>query len=56
MSESTPQKHGKVLTILGAISLAGVVAAMTIESAIEGDVFLAYRGQLLCPRLKRRGR
>jgi hypothetical protein len=29
-----------VLTILGALSLRGVVAAMTIESATDGDVFL----------------
>jgi hypothetical protein len=29
-----------------------VVAAMTIESATDGDVFLAYLEQALCPQLQ----
>ncbi len=41
-----------MLTILGALSLRGVVAAMTIESATDGDVFLTYLEQLLCPKLQ----
>jgi transposase len=52
ISEATPQGHWKVLTILGALSLQGVVAAMTVESATDGDVFLAYLEQVLCPKLK----
>jgi transposase len=52
ISEATPQRHWKVLTILGALSLSGVVAAMTVESATDGDVFLAYLEQVLCPKLK----
>ena len=40
-----------MLTLLGAISLRGVVAAMTIESATDGDVFLVYLEPLLCPKL-----
>ena len=52
IAESTPQSHWRVLTILGAMSLRGIVAAMTIESATDGDVFLAYVEQVLCPRLK----
>src|SRR5208337_1563398 len=51
-TEATPQGHWKVLTILGALSLRGVVAAMTIESATDGDVFLAYLEQALCPKLQ----
>lgn len=51
ITEATPQGHWKVLTILGAISLRGVVAAMTIESATDGDVFLVYLEQVLCPKL-----
>jgi len=38
--------------MLGAMSLGGMVAAMTIESATDGDVFLAYLEQVLCPKLK----
>jgi len=52
IAEATPQGHWKVLTILGAIGLRGLVAAMTIESATDGDVFLAYLGQILCPKLQ----
>ena len=51
IAEATPQGHWKVLTILGAISLHGIVATMTIESATDGDVFLAYLEQVLCPKL-----
>jgi transposase len=52
VTEATPQGHWRVLTMLGAMSLGGMVAAMTIESATDGDVFLAYLEQVLCPKLK----
>jgi transposase len=50
--EATPQGHWKVLTTLGAMSLRGMVAVMTVESATDGDIFLAYLEQVLCPQLK----
>ena len=40
------------MTVLGAMSLRGILAAMTIESATDGDVFLAYVEQVLCPKLQ----
>ena len=43
-----------MLTILGAISLRGMVATMTIESPTDGDVFRAYVEQVLCPKLQAR--
>jgi transposase len=49
--EGTPGAW-RTLTILGAISLRGWVATMTIESPTDGDVFLAYLDQVLCPQLK----
>ena len=52
IAEATPQGHWKVLTTLGAMSLRGIEAVMTIESATDGDVFLAYLEQVLCPKLK----
>lgn len=52
VAEATPQGHWKVLTTLGAMSLRGLEAVMTIESATDGDVFLAYLEHLLCPKLK----
>jgi hypothetical protein len=31
------------------MSLRGIEAVMTVESATDGDVFLAYQEQVLCP-------
>lgn len=54
--EATPGGHWKIMTILGAMSLRGVVAAMTIEEATDGDIFLAFvqqvLQQVLCAALK----
>ena len=50
--EGAPQGHWKVLTTLGAMSLRGMVASMTIESATDSDVFEAFLEQVLCPKLK----
>lgn len=50
--EGTPAGHWRTLTLLGAITLDGLLATMTIESPTDGDVFLAYLEQVLCPRLQ----
>lgn len=50
--ENTPESHWKVLTTLGAMSLAGMVASMTVEAATDGDIFEAFLEQALCPKLK----
>lgn len=52
IAEATPQGHWKVLTLIGTINLRGLVAAMTIEEPTDGDVFLAYLEQVLCPKLR----
>lgn len=52
VAEAMPQSHWKVLTTLGAMSLRGLEAVMTIESATDGEVFTAYVEQVLCPKLK----
>jgi hypothetical protein len=39
--ESTPGGHWKIMTILDAMSLRGMVATMTIEEATDADIFLA---------------
>lgn len=41
-----------MLTTLGALSLRGIEAAMTIESPTDGEVFTAYVEQVLCPKLQ----
>ncbi len=40
------------MTILGAMSLDGMIATMTIEEATDADIFLAFVEQVLCPALK----
>jgi transposase len=50
--EATPGGHGKIMTLLGAMSLKGMVAAMTIEEATDGDIFQAFIQQVPCPALK----
>ena len=50
--EGTPDSRWKVLTILGALSTRGMIAAMTIEEATDGDIFLAYLDHCLCPQLR----
>ena len=40
------------MTILGAISLRGMIATMTIEAATDAEIFLAYVEHVLCPSLK----
>ena len=49
--EGTPGGHWRTLTVLGAVRQSGWVATMTIESPTDGDVFLAYLEQVLCPQL-----
>ena len=50
--EATPGGHWKIMTILGAMSLSGMIATMTIEEATDADIFLAYVEQVLAPTLK----
>lgn len=50
--EGTPGGHWKIMTILGAMSLRGMIATMTIEAATDAEIFLAYVEQVLCPALK----
>jgi len=51
IAEATPEGRWKILTILGAMSTRGMIAAMTIEEATDRDIFLAYLDQVLCPKL-----
>ena len=50
--EATPGGHWKIMTILGAMSLRGMIATMTIEEPTDSDIFLAYIEHLLCPVLQ----
>lgn len=50
--EGMPAARWRTLTLLGALTLEGLVALMTIESSTDRDVFLAYLDQVLCPQLQ----
>lgn len=49
--EGVPAGHWRTLTVVGAVRCSGWVAAMSIEAATDGDVFLAYLEQVLGPQL-----
>ena len=50
--EAVPAGHYKQLTMVGSLKLDGQAACMTLEGAIDGDSFLAYVDQVLCPTLR----
>jgi transposase len=52
IAEATPQGRWEVLTTLGAMSLRGIEAVMTVESATDSEVFTTYLEQVLCPKLR----
>ena len=51
---TVPWGHWERLTLLGALSLEGVVASMSIAAATTGAVFLAFLEQVLLPALRGR--
>ena len=52
VNEATPQGRWEVLTMLAALTVRGLEAPMTIAAPTDGDIFLAYLEQVLCPRLR----
>jgi len=50
--EAIPAGHWRTLTVLGALTCDGLLATMTIESATDAEVFLAYVEQVLAPKLR----
>lgn len=52
LPDAVPGGHWRTLTVLGAVSTAGWVATMTIEAPTDGDVFLTFLDQVLCPQLR----
>jgi hypothetical protein len=48
---AVPQNYGQQVTLLGALSLAGVGAVMTVEGATDAEVFRAYVKHVLGPTL-----
>lgn len=50
--DSVPQNYGSNVTMLGALSAAGVEALMTVNGATDGDIFLAFVREVLSPTLQ----
>jgi transposase len=48
-----PRCRGTVTTVLGALTLTGVTALMTIEGATSGPVFTAFAKDVLAPTLRK---
>lgn len=49
--DSVPQNYGENVTMLGALSVAGVEALMTVNGATDGDIFLVFVREMLAPTL-----
>lgn len=47
-----PFGNWKRLSVLGAISLVGMVAAMSVDAATDRTVFAAYLDEVLLPKLR----
>lgn len=46
-----PVNYGDNISVIGAIRLEGIVTVMTIEGAVDGDVFKAFTEHMLAPEL-----
>lgn len=51
--ESVPRNYGAQTSLIGTLSLSGVEAVMTMEGAVDTDVFNVYLEQVLRPTIKR---
>ena len=51
INEGVPRNRGENVTMLAAIGLGGVSAPMTVNGAVDGEVFLAYVREVLSPTL-----
>ena len=49
---SVPFGHWKRLSVLGAIGISGIIAAMSVEAATDSAIFAAYLEQVLLPELR----
>jgi len=52
LHEAVPRNRGNAITMIGALSLDGLIAMMTIEGGTTGDVFVAFLEQVLLPELR----
>jgi transposase len=51
--DSAPRNYGTHTSVIGAMGLRGLVAALTVEGAVDTEVFNAYAERVLGPRRRR---
>src|SRR5919112_82322 len=51
--DSAPRNYGAHTSVIGAMGLRGLVATLTVEGAVDTEVFNAYAERVLGPRLRR---
>jgi transposase len=51
--DSAPRNYGTHTSVIGAMGLRGLLAALTVEGAVDTDRFNAYAERVLGPRLRR---
>jgi transposase len=52
VSDFVPRNRGTVTTLLGALTVTGLVAMMTVEGATDAEVFEAFVQHVLVPKLQ----
>lgn len=50
--DAVPQNYGENVTLLGALSLSGIEALMSVNGATDSDIFLAFVREVLSPTLR----
>ena len=51
VSEGVPHNYGEKVTMVAALGVGGVRAPLTVNGAVDGEVFLTYVREVLCPTL-----
>jgi transposase len=51
--DSAPRDYGTHTSVIGAMGLRGLLAALTVEGAVDAEVFDAYAERVLGPRLRK---
>jgi len=49
---SVPRNHGANLSVIGALGLRGMIATMSVEGAVDTEVFNIFVTQVLVPALR----
>jgi transposase len=49
---SAPINYGENVSVVGAVGLRGIVTAMAIDGAMDGEIFVAFVEQFLAPTLR----